>query len=338
MSTKMERSYIPVNLTEVRAEKEGDKTYISGYASVYNQPTDKAGFREVVKPTAFDRALRAKQDVRVLFNHDPSKILGRTKSGTAELFSDNKGLKFRCEMPNTTTGNDVMESIKRGDIDQCSFGFVPVKQAWVNTPDPADKNKTITTRELHDVDLADVSAVTYPAYQGTSVGEGRSMSAMEFRSFFPEGLPDDVAENVKITVTAVIPPAEQRAAKHLVTEKDGTQHLPYTDADGAPNHHLAGAAWAALHEGYRANKYAGPNKAEAIAKLESLYKSQGWELPGAEKNSASPANCPCGECATCPECQEGNCEACCRCAGAAEMNSDQEKRARELALAQSLMS
>lgn len=76
----------------------------------------------------------------------------------------------------------------------------------------------------------------------------------------------------------------QRAVKYLVTEKDGTTHLPYTGEDGKPNHKLMGDAWAALHGGFRGNKYTGPNKAEAIEKLKAVYKSEGMDTPD-EKDS-----------------------------------------------------
>jgi HK97 family phage prohead protease len=198
--SKLERSFLNLTATEIRAESEDGKNFISGYASVFNEPTDKMGFREVVKPGAFSRALKEKQDVRALFNHDPSAILGRSTAGTLTLSEDKKGLKFRCEMPDTTYGRDVMTSIKRGDISQCSFGFRAVKQAWVNEPDPEDNTRTIATRELHDVDLGDVSAVTYPAYDGTSVSQSRSYTTVELRSYFPEGIPEDVAENVTIEI------------------------------------------------------------------------------------------------------------------------------------------
>jgi HK97 family phage prohead protease len=214
---KLERSFLPFAVTELRVEQDGDKQFIGGYASVYDQPTDKMGFREVVKPGAFDRALKEKQDVRILFNHDPSAILGRTTSGTATVSSDTKGLKFRCEMPDTTTGRDVMTSIKRGDISQCSFGFRAVKAAWVQEPDPEDNSKTISTRELRDLDIGDCSPVTYPAYEGTSVGKVRSTSQAEIRSYFPDGLPDDVEEHFKpVEKLPELMTPEQRA--HLELE------------------------------------------------------------------------------------------------------------------------
>lgn len=192
---KLERSFLPFTLTEFRAEQEGDKKFISGYAAVYNQPTDKMGFREVIKPGAFSRALKEKQDVRALINHNPDLMLGRSKSGTLQLSEDHRGLKFRVEMPATSYAADAMECIQRGDLDQCSFGFRAVKQAWVDEKDP-ETGLPRATRELHDVDLSDISAVVFPAYDGTSV-KARDFSAAELRSVFPEGIPADVAEHVE---------------------------------------------------------------------------------------------------------------------------------------------
>ena len=68
--------------------------------------------------------------------------------------------------------------------------------------------------------------------------------------------------------------------QYLVVDEDGKGHLPVRDsADGPLNHHLMGAAWAALHGGYRGNKYEGPGKQVAIEKLKALYHSEGMELP-----------------------------------------------------------
>lgn len=74
--------------------------------------------------------------------------------------------------------------------------------------------------------------------------------------------------------------ATNKAVRYLVP--DG-EHLPYTDESGNISHHLMGAAWAALHGGYRGNKYEGPDKAKAIAQLTRLYESEGMETPGASK-------------------------------------------------------
>lgn len=194
---KLERSFLPFSLTEFRAEQEGDKKFLSGYAAVFNQPTEMMWFREVVKPGAFTRALKEKQDVRALINHDANLVLGRSKSGTLQLSEDNRGLKFRLEMPNTTYAADALECIQRGDMDQCSFSFRAVKQTWIDEKDP-ESGQMRTRRELNDVDLSDISIVVYPAYEGTSVqAAARDFNAAELRSFFPEGVPEDITAQME---------------------------------------------------------------------------------------------------------------------------------------------
>jgi len=79
---------------------------------------------------------------------------------------------------------------------------------------------------------------------------------------------------------------EERAVKYLVTEKDGTTHLPYTGSDGKPNPALMSAAWAALHGGHRGKKYAGPDKAGAIERLKEVYKAEKMDLPDEKKSFA----------------------------------------------------
>lgn len=75
------------------------------------------------------------------------------------------------------------------------------------------------------------------------------------------------------------------AVKYLVAA-NGQGHLPYTDENGKPDHRLMGAVWAALHGGYRGNKYEGPNKTEAISKLTAIYKSEGMDTPGGSSERA----------------------------------------------------
>jgi uncharacterized protein len=172
---------------ELRAEQADDKQYISGYAALFDSLSEEMyGFREKIMPGAFARTLRERADVRELINHDPNLILGRSSAGTLELSEDKNGLKFRCELPKTSYASDLMESIKRGDITQCSFGFVTRKQAWIE--DDKDETAPQVIREIHDVDLFDTSVVTYPAYPDTTV------SSRELRRLFPDGLPDDIRE------------------------------------------------------------------------------------------------------------------------------------------------
>ena len=104
---------------------------LTGYAAVYNRlsmPLREGGsaFREVIRPGAFDRILtrqRGKQDVVALLNHDSNMILGRTSSGTLELSSDDKGLRYTVTPPDTQVGRDTLELVRRRDLRGSSFAF-----------------------------------------------------------------------------------------------------------------------------------------------------------------------------------------------------------------------
>jgi len=148
---------------EVRAAEQGEGTMVRGYASVFNSMSDNlGGFREIIAPGAFDSVLD--NDVRALFNHDPNHLLARTASGTLKLSVDEQGLAYEFEMPNTTTGRDLLESMKRGDITQSSFAFTVDSDSW------EDRSGTVV-RTINKVSqLFDVSPVTYPAYPDASVG------------------------------------------------------------------------------------------------------------------------------------------------------------------------
>lgn len=133
---------------------------ISGYAAVFDSPSEDMGFVETIAPGCFARAINEKQDVRCLFNHDACRILGRVQASTLSLREDSSGLYFECQVPETSDGRSVYEAIKRGDIDQCSFSFSLVSDAWLNKG---------TERRLIDVNLNDVGPCTFPAYTATSV-------------------------------------------------------------------------------------------------------------------------------------------------------------------------
>jgi HK97 family phage prohead protease len=105
-------------------------------------------------------------DVRALWNHNSDYVLGRNVSGTLALDEDEHGLRVAITPPDTQWARDLLVSMKRGDVDQMSFGFMTREDAWGQGDDGL-------TRELIDVDLFDVSVVTYPAYPQTSA-EARS--------------------------------------------------------------------------------------------------------------------------------------------------------------------
>jgi uncharacterized protein len=160
--------------SEVRAGKDSDKPQIAGYAAVFNTVTNLGWMNERIAPGAFKNAIDQQQDCKCLFNHDPNKVLGRTKSGTLRLKEDNTGLHYECDIDkNTSVGNDVYSHIKRGDVDQCSFGFV------VKDEEITKDAEGIPTRTIKAADLFDVSPVTYPAYPTTSVEARSNADALE---------------------------------------------------------------------------------------------------------------------------------------------------------------
>jgi uncharacterized protein len=162
---------------ELRAQEgEGEtKRTIRGYAAKFNKRSDNLGnegnqFFEILEPSAFDDVLN--DDVRALFNHDPSQILARSKGGegTLRIGTDETGLWYEFDAPQTRAGNDLLESIRRGDIDQSSFGFQVSGdgQKWEEERNADGQN--IITRTITKIrQLFDVSPVTYPAYPDATV-------------------------------------------------------------------------------------------------------------------------------------------------------------------------
>ena len=148
-------------------DDESDLPTIVGYASVFDSESRDLGqFKEIIKPGAFDRALVEEHDVRALVDHDPKMILGRSKSGTLRMLVDEVGLRVEIDPPDTSVGRDTIESIRRGDLDSMSFGFVVRNDHWREEEGQA-------IREINDLDLFDVSVVSFPAYEDTSVAVRR---------------------------------------------------------------------------------------------------------------------------------------------------------------------
>lgn len=153
----------PREVRSFRATSKVDGDKLVGHAAVFNSPSDDlGGWTEVLLPGCFDRAVSQGQDVRCLFNHDPNLILGRTKANTLSLNVDDSGLAYSVDLPNTTAGRDVKESVSRGDIDGCSFAFQCLDDEW-----KTEGGKMV--RYVKALDLYDVSPVTFPAYPDTDV-------------------------------------------------------------------------------------------------------------------------------------------------------------------------
>jgi uncharacterized protein len=169
-------------LLEVRATDSAENpSKIGGYAAMFNmmsQPLmDFYGplFREKIAPGAFTNAIK-NDDVRGLWNHDANWVLGRNKSGTLTLNEDAKGLAFEVTPPDAQWARDLLVSIGRRDVNQCSFAFQVVRDQWETERDPESGKRTGTVRTLLEVRLFDVSVVTYPAYTDTSA-QLRSLTA-----------------------------------------------------------------------------------------------------------------------------------------------------------------
>lgn len=185
MSTHIEIRYASKMTVEERGDQ-GDEMALVGYAATYNSLSKPLpqGFVEKIAPGAFDRALAEKQDCRCLFNHDSSRVLGRVSSGTLKLSSDDKGLKFRCALdPNQQAHRDLHAAVKRGDISDCSFAFSPNGEDGHDFDDVRQQDGSwLMIRTLKDVNLYDVSAVTHPAYNDTSVQARDAAMTPEIRS------------------------------------------------------------------------------------------------------------------------------------------------------------
>ena len=145
---------------EIRELEGSDGMTFEGYASVFDSESeDLGGFREKVAPGAFKRSLRSRNDIKLLWNHDTGAVLGSTRAGTVTLVEDERGLKVRAQLPNTTLGRDTAELIRRGDVDSMSFGFSVIKDTW----DESGTNRTLNAVRLHEC-----SVVAFPAYSGTA--------------------------------------------------------------------------------------------------------------------------------------------------------------------------
>lgn len=174
---KPERRAIIIPVTLEKREADGDSRKISGYAAVFEQKT-KIGtwYEEQIARGAFDECDFSRCVLN--FNHDDNNLLGRVSSGTLKLEIDEKGLRFECELPETTTANDILTLIRRGDIEGCSFAFVVRESSWewLSDADPAQLDQR-TIMKISEV--FDVSVVTHPAYEQTSVDARSAEAARE---------------------------------------------------------------------------------------------------------------------------------------------------------------
>lgn len=196
--TKMEtRRAVPG--VETRAD--GGKRTLVGYAAVFNTDTEIGDyFIERIDPGAFNNAISG--DVRALVDHDTGRVIGRTKSGTLRLSTDSKGLIAEIDVPDTTDGNDLWTLVERGDVSGMSFGFCVSRQEWDDTGDQM-------VRTILEVELYEVSACAFPAYEDTTLGV-RSLEAARAEA------EQAMAERAKKE-------ADASAARRRVSEREARQ-------------------------------------------------------------------------------------------------------------------
>lgn len=162
--------------SEFQTREEDGDLFIEGYFSVFNTNYELwPGATESVAPGAFSKTLSG--DVRALVDHESHLVLGRNKAGTLELQEDSRGLWGRIKInPSDSDAMNLYERVRRGDVDQCSFGFDILSE---DTEFREDGSVHWTIRE---VKLYEVSVVTFPAYEETSVSaRKRDLEEMEKR-------------------------------------------------------------------------------------------------------------------------------------------------------------
>lgn len=166
MRKDFERRFYKPQEMRLQAPEGGSATLIGGHAAVFNQRSeDLGGFVEQIAPGAFKSSLE--RDVRALMNHNSDLILGRTSAGTLRLAEDETGLNVEIDTPDTSYARDLLVSMQRGDVREMSFGFLTLQDHWEKVGD-------VWVRTLLEVELYEVSPVTFPAYGQTTIS-ARSM-------------------------------------------------------------------------------------------------------------------------------------------------------------------
>jgi HK97 family phage prohead protease len=157
----METRIFEVDEFEIREDASG--MHLEGYAALFDSRSENlGGFTETIQAGAFRSSLRARNDIKFLWNHDTGAVLGSTRAGTLTLTEDERGLRVSADIANTSYGRDAAELVRRGDVTGFSFGFsMPARggDSW---------NAEGTERVLKSVRLHEVSLTAFPAYSGTA--------------------------------------------------------------------------------------------------------------------------------------------------------------------------
>lgn len=179
------------NIGNISTSEESRK--VEGYALVFNSESEDLGFFETISPEAIDEETIRKSDVMCLLDHDKTRgILARSRygKGSLKLSIDEKGLKYEFDAPKTALGDELLEMLRRGDINQSSFAFTVASGSDKWEKKDGKYYRTITKIER----LYDVSPVYQPAYSSTTVG-CRSYEEYKQKIEYIEKLEKELEEN-----------------------------------------------------------------------------------------------------------------------------------------------
>jgi hypothetical protein len=246
MKNTLERRVVASQIELRKADGEGSAPTVTGYAAVFGSEAVIGGmFRERIEAGAFRNVITAGADVRALFNHDDNLVLGRTTNGTLRLSEDERGLRYEFD-PNLNDPDavSVLAKIQRGDVSQSSYGFRVAEGGETWTKPMRSGELPLRTITAFDV-LRDVSPVTFPAFEQTSVS-AEARSAAEAAAM-PETMPtkadatdvpaDEQAEDVQYAAMADLIASAQvaltKAAAVVASLQSGQETSTDADAQDA---------------------------------------------------------------------------------------------------------
>ena len=169
------REYRAMTMTVLHEDDSDGKMVVEGYATTFNQPYllyDSPSYRiyEQIAPTAFDDCDMS--DVIMQYDHE-SRVFARTRNGTLTLAPDPCGLKITADLGGTDIGRQLYQEIKGGYTDKMSFAFVVAEDNKVSTVDSESRAETVVRTITKISKLYDVSAVSIPANDMTSISARR---------------------------------------------------------------------------------------------------------------------------------------------------------------------
>jgi HK97 family phage prohead protease len=175
---------------ELRDEHTSGSRVFSGYAAVFNSPSEPLPFTETIAPGAFRRTLKSEREIRMFVNHDSGQPLATTRNGSLRLSEDARGLRAEADLPDTTAGRDLATLIESGVVHSMSFGF--------SIPRGGDSfSDNGQTREIREAILHEVSVITgWPAYKATSGVTVRNTEEIAVEEAADRGLPVALAQRI----------------------------------------------------------------------------------------------------------------------------------------------